>query len=128
MRRLLGVLREDTGDTVADRQPQPGLGRLNELLDDARDASGSATRLIVSGLPVVLDPGVELAAYRIVQEALTNARRHAPGAAVDGSCATPTTACGCVSATTAPGRPRYHPKAATACSACASGPPPSAGS
>jgi signal transduction histidine kinase len=83
MRRLLGVLREDTGDAVADRQPQPGLVQLNELLDEARDASGSATRLIVSGLPVTLDPGVELAAYRIVQEALTNARRHAPGAAVD---------------------------------------------
>jgi signal transduction histidine kinase len=84
MRRLLGVLREDAEtDVVAARRPQPGLLQLNELLDDAREASGSATRLIVDGSPVPLDPGVELAAYRIAQEALTNARRHAPGAAVD---------------------------------------------
>ncbi|MFC1401048.1 MULTISPECIES: sensor histidine kinase [Streptacidiphilus] len=87
MRRLLGVLREDAGtDTApapAERRPQPGLGELNELLDDARDAAGTGTRLILRGLPDRLDPGVELAAYRIVQEALTNARRHAPGAAVD---------------------------------------------
>jgi signal transduction histidine kinase len=84
MRRLLGVLREDAEtDTAAARRPQPGLLQLNELLDAARDASGSATRLIVHGSPVALDPGVELAAYRIAQEALTNARRHAPGAAVD---------------------------------------------
>jgi signal transduction histidine kinase len=83
MRRLLGVLREDTRADVADRQPQPGLLQLNELLDEARDASGSGIRLIVSGPMTTLDPGVELAAYRIVQEALTNARRHAPGAAVD---------------------------------------------
>jgi signal transduction histidine kinase len=82
MRRLLGVLREDA-DAVAERRPQPGLQQLADLLDEARDASGSGTRLIVSGTPVPLDPGVELAAYRIVQEALTNARRHAPGAAVD---------------------------------------------
>src|SRR5262249_43602398 len=80
MRRLLGVLREDA---VVERHPQPGLEQLNELLDEARDASGAGARLIVSGAPVSLDPGVELAAYRIVQEALTNARRHAPGAAVD---------------------------------------------
>ena len=83
MRRLLGVLREDTGEVAADRQPQPGLRQLNGLLDDARDATGAGTRLIVSGVPVSLDPGVELAAYRIIQEALTNTRRHAPGAAVD---------------------------------------------
>jgi signal transduction histidine kinase len=83
MRRLLGVLREDGQADFADRRPQPGLGQLNELLDEARDASGSAARLILRGPPVTLDPGVELAAYRIVQEALTNARRHAPGAAVD---------------------------------------------
>jgi signal transduction histidine kinase len=83
MRRLLGVLREDTGTEMAGRQPQPGLNQLNELLDAARDATGVGARLIVSGWPEILDPGVELAAYRIVQEALTNARRHAPGAAVD---------------------------------------------
>jgi len=83
MRRLLGVLREDTASEVPDRTPQPGLAQLNVLLDEARDASGTATRLIVSGRVAVLDPGVELAAYRIIQEALTNARRHAPGAAVD---------------------------------------------
>jgi signal transduction histidine kinase len=52
-------------------------------VDEARQASGGAARLIVSGQVSRLDPGVELAAYRIVQEALTNARRHAPGAAVD---------------------------------------------
>jgi signal transduction histidine kinase len=83
MRRLLGVLREDTGTVVAERQPVPGLLQLNELLDEAREASGSGIRLIVSGPMTTLDPGVELAAYRIVQEALTNARRHAQGAAVD---------------------------------------------
>jgi signal transduction histidine kinase len=83
MRRLLGVLREDARTGPAERQPQPGLQQLNELLDEARDASGTAARLIVSGPPALLDPGVELAAYRIVQEALTNVRRHAPGAAVD---------------------------------------------
>jgi signal transduction histidine kinase len=82
MRRLLGVLREDAGD-AGGRQPQPGLPQLAELLDAARDASGAGARLIVRGWLPGLDPGVELAAYRIVQEALTNARRHAPGAAVD---------------------------------------------
>jgi len=83
MRSLLGVLREDTRDEPADRQPQPGISQLNDLVDEARAASGTSTRLILSGWPELLDPGVELAAYRIVQEALTNARRHAPGAAVD---------------------------------------------
>jgi signal transduction histidine kinase len=82
MRRLLGVLREDAG-TETTRAPQPGLVQLNELVDEARDSSGASTRLIVHGRVVSLDPGIELTAYRIVQEALTNARRHAPGAAVD---------------------------------------------
>jgi signal transduction histidine kinase len=82
MRRLLGVLRPDA-PAEPERQPQPGLRDLAALLDEARDASGAGTRLILRGPPAPLDPGVELAAYRIVQEALTNARRHAPGAAVD---------------------------------------------
>jgi signal transduction histidine kinase len=83
MHQLLGVLRQDADPDVANRRPQPGLDQLAELLDQARDASDSATRLIVRGRSHPLDPVVELAAYRIAQEALTNARRHALGAAVD---------------------------------------------
>ena len=82
MRRLLGVLREDAGGAAA-RHPQPGLPQLAELIDAARETSGAGARLIVSGPVAAFDPSVELAAYRIVQEALTNARRHAPGTAVD---------------------------------------------
>ena len=82
MRRLLGVLREDAGGAPS-RRPQPGLWQLTDLLDEARELSGASMRLIVRGNVTPLDAGVELTAYRIVQEALTNVRRHAPGAAVD---------------------------------------------
>jgi len=82
MRRLLGVLREDAG-TEPTRQPQPGLRQLIKLIDEVRDSTGASTRLVVRGQVGPRDPGVELTAYRIVQEALTNARRHAPGVAVD---------------------------------------------
>ena len=82
MRRLLGVLREDA-DPGTTRQPQPGLPQLIELVDEARAGANAMTRLVVRGCVAPLDPGIELTAYRIVQEALTNARRHAPGAAVD---------------------------------------------
>jgi signal transduction histidine kinase len=80
-RRLLGVLREDVAGG-ADRSPQPGLDQLPELVGTARDA-GAQIRLIMQGKAVPLPTGIDLAAYRIVQEALTNARRHAPGADVD---------------------------------------------
>ncbi|MHC5262404.1 sensor histidine kinase [Streptomyces sp. UC4497] len=86
MRRLLGVLREDAPAEpaqAAPRSPQPGLDQLVTLVDEARAATGTAVRLIVRGHVTALDPGLELTAYRIVQEALTNARRHAPGVAVD---------------------------------------------
>ncbi|HEY4412457.1 MAG TPA: sensor histidine kinase [Gaiellaceae bacterium] len=80
-RRLLGVLREDNG-SAPDRSPQPGLGELDDLVDKAQ-ATGTHIRLVREGKIVRLSPGIDLAAYRIVQEALTNARRHAPGADVD---------------------------------------------
>ncbi len=80
-RRLLGVLREDTGGE-SDRTPQPGLDRLDDLIARAESA-GTPIRLIRRGTAAPLPVSTDLAAYRIVQEALTNARRHAPGADVD---------------------------------------------
>jgi signal transduction histidine kinase len=74
MRRLVGVLRDpDESGLLA---PQPGLAGLEALVEDARDA-GLPIRLAVSGEPRELPAGLDLAAYRIVQEALTNVRRHA---------------------------------------------------
>jgi signal transduction histidine kinase len=83
MRRLLGVLREGGPAAAPARDPLPGLPQLDALVDEARAVTGTTMRLIVQGPVVPLDPGVELTAYRIVQEALTNVRRHAAGAAVD---------------------------------------------
>ena len=77
MRRLLGLLRD--GDAPAERTPAPSLSELAGLLDDVR-ATGVAVELHVSGTPAPLPTGVDQSAYRIVQEALTNVRRHAPGA------------------------------------------------
>jgi signal transduction histidine kinase len=81
MRRLLGVLRVDVDD-VAELSPQPGLDRIDELIEAAR-AAGTPVQLTLSGTPVPLPVGVDLSAYRIVQEALTYARQHASGAAVE---------------------------------------------
>jgi signal transduction histidine kinase len=80
-RRLLGVLREDSG-VDAGRAPQPGLGDLDELIEKAQ-ATGTHVHLIRLGETARLPRSVDLAAFRIAQEALTNARRHAPGADVD---------------------------------------------
>jgi signal transduction histidine kinase len=77
LRRVLGVLRSDRTDVA----PQPGLEDLDELLESARTGGVTVTREI-SGTPQPLPDGVNLSAYRIVQEALSNAIRHAPGSAV----------------------------------------------
>jgi signal transduction histidine kinase len=81
MRRLLGVLRDDA-NAEAVRDPQPSLAHLNDLVETAR-AAGSPVTLTLEGAVATLPPGVDLCAYRILQEALTNVRRHAPGAAVE---------------------------------------------
>ena len=79
MRRLLGVLRAD-GESVP-LAPQPGLEQLPRLVDGARE-TGLQVRLDVDGAPRKLSPGIDLAAFRIVQEALTNALKHASASAV----------------------------------------------
>ena len=76
MRRLLGVLRtEDSAVSAQDYVPQPGVEQLAELVDQVRD-TGLAVDFRISGTPRPLPSGVELTAYRIVQEALTNTRKH----------------------------------------------------
>ncbi|HEU0243289.1 MAG TPA: histidine kinase [Candidatus Limnocylindrales bacterium] len=88
MRRMLGILGRGTAETTraegaaaatADEAlaPMPGLDRLGELLEHVR-ATGQGVELSVLGDARPLDPGLELAAYRIVQEALTNTLKHAP--------------------------------------------------
>jgi len=77
LRRVLGVLRTGGQDTA----PQPGLAELDTLLDSARSA-GVSVAVTSSGDAVPLPEGVDLSAYRIVQEALSNAMRHAPGSHV----------------------------------------------
>jgi signal transduction histidine kinase len=79
LRLVLGVLREETPAAEAD--PQPTLERLHELVANVRGAGLSVTAE-VHGTQRPLPPGVELSAYRILQEALSNVVRHAPGADV----------------------------------------------
>ncbi len=75
MRRLLGLLR-DGDESAATLQPQPGMTRVDALVQSIRQA-GLPVDLRISGEARPLPPGVDIAAYRIVQEALTNALRHA---------------------------------------------------
>ncbi|WP_405733990.1 sensor histidine kinase [Streptomyces sp. NBC_00028] len=93
LRRVLGVLRSehpdtadpadgpggDSGTGTAPHTPQPTLDRLDALVENTR-AAGLTVRVDVVGERLPRPPGVELSAYRIVQEALSNVLRHAPGA------------------------------------------------
>ncbi|MFD9566757.1 sensor histidine kinase [Streptomyces sp. NPDC059994] len=78
LRRVLGVVRAE--DYEAPDAPQPTLADLDRLLANVRDAGLDVTK-VVTGAVRELPQGVELSAYRIIQEALSNALRHAPGAA-----------------------------------------------
>ncbi|GAB2736087.1 sensor histidine kinase [Streptomyces bullii] len=89
LRRVLGVLRsehpdvpgssDEPGTGAAPQAPQPTLDRLGALVENTR-AAGLAVTAETTGERRPLPPGVELSAYRIVQEALSNVLRHAPGA------------------------------------------------
>ncbi|MFG2618924.1 sensor histidine kinase [Streptomyces sp. NPDC048507] len=83
LRRVLGVLRsEHPDDPAAPQHPQPTLGELDGLVDNVRSA-GLEVSTEVAGTRRPLTPGLELTAYRIVQEALSNCLRHAPGSRVE---------------------------------------------
>ncbi|MHA6693482.1 ATP-binding protein [Homoserinimonas sp. A520] len=79
MRRVVAMLRDSTDEPL---RPQPGLDGLSALADDARNG-GLDVSIAIQGTPRSLPPGLDLAAYRIVQEALTNARRHSGATRAD---------------------------------------------
>jgi signal transduction histidine kinase len=81
MRRLLVILRSDQ-EPVGELAPQPGLAHLSGLVEQVREA-GLPVTLTVDGDGGTLDQGVSLTVYRIVQEALTNALKHAGAAVAD---------------------------------------------
>jgi signal transduction histidine kinase len=78
-RGIVGLLRG--GEATSEREPAPGIGQIEALVVGAR-SSGMAVTLEMGGLTGVVPPATGLTAYRIVQEALANAARHAPGAPV----------------------------------------------
>ena len=79
MRRALGALRQGEQPQLA---PEPGLARLGGVLEQTR-AAGLEVNLRVEGEPVPLPPSLDLAAYRVLQEGLTNVRKHAGARRVD---------------------------------------------
>ncbi len=82
LRRILGVVRSEDPDAFVESDPeapQPTLATLDALLTSVRGA-GLTVEAVITGAARPLPQGVELSAYRIVQEALSNALRHSPGA------------------------------------------------
>ncbi|MEU6374924.1 histidine kinase [Streptomyces sp. NPDC046909] len=79
LRHVMGLLAAPDADHPEALEPQPGLGQLGALIARVR-AAGTPVGIAVSLPPDPLPPGVDLTAYRVVQEALTNTIKHAPGA------------------------------------------------
>jgi signal transduction histidine kinase len=82
LRRMVGVLRGSDVDDEAPLGPQPGIADLPHLVTEARTAGMTVDLIATLDGGTSLDPAVDRAAYRIVQEALTNAGKHAPRAVV----------------------------------------------
>jgi signal transduction histidine kinase len=82
LRTILGVLREQgNGESAAPLEPTPGLTELDALIEQARRTGLDVSFQVDGEQPAHVPEAVQLAAFRIIQESLTNARRHAPGAA-----------------------------------------------
>ncbi|MFI6946437.1 sensor histidine kinase [Streptomyces sp. NPDC050422] len=79
LRHVMGLLAAPANERPDGFEPQPGLGQLDTLVERVR-AAGTPVRVAVTLPPEPLPPGVDLAAYRVVQEALTNTIKHAPDA------------------------------------------------
>ena len=124
VKTILGVLRADS-DPDQPRTPQGGLGQLDALLDPVRTA-GVQPQLTVHGSARPLPAAVDLAAYRILQEALTNVLRHAHARTVSSTCATSPRRWSSGSSTTerppAPARSAPTVRMGTASAACGRGP------
>jgi hypothetical protein len=103
LRRLLGIVRAD--GEAPEFAPQPGLRNLDTLVRGVRDA-GLPVTVRIEGRPLELPAGVDLAAYRVIQEGLTNSLKHAGAAEADVVVATRTPPWNSSSAMTAAGRSR----------------------
>src|SRR5262245_37201922 len=79
LREVITVLREDDGDGDAAQRPQPGLADLPRLVEESRDAGARVQLDDRVPAPAALPGAAGRTAYRVVQEGLTNARKHAPG-------------------------------------------------
>ncbi|MFJ4682213.1 sensor histidine kinase [Streptomyces sp. NPDC091377] len=77
LRRILGVLKEERAKGVPQRLPQPGVAALPVLVHQVRDSTGLRVEMRTSGEPSPLPPDTDVAAFRVVQEALTNTVKHA---------------------------------------------------
>jgi PAS domain S-box-containing protein len=79
--RMLGILRESeqAAQTAPSLEVRPSMSRLNPLVEELT-ATGQSVELVISGTPAPLPPSIDLSAYRVVQEALTNVMTHAAGA------------------------------------------------